>query len=105
MSNLSYDDAAERTVGLLRLNSEACRHLTEEQIGEERAFVKPPVVVMWCPPSGRVVASSSVEQAQAAAANLAGKQPGTVVAVYQLIGYAHVPLKPAPFVASNPDGN
>lgn len=94
------DDAQERTRGLLRLNGPAYRHLSEEQVGDETAFVRPSFFIMWCPPSGRVLASPTVELAQNSAATFAGGHPGTVAAVYQLVGYSYVPLKPAPFVAA-----
>lgn len=100
MSKFLEEEARERTRGLLRTNSETYRHLGEQEIGDEQAFVKPPFFIMWCPPHGHVIASPSVEEAQSAAANFAGGHPGTVAAVYQLVGYAYIPRRPAPFLAA-----
>ena len=92
------DDAQERTRGLLRLNSETYRHFSEEQMGDDQAFSKPPFFIMWVPPHGHVVAAPDAALAQRGAAHFAGKNPGQVAAVYQLVGYAYTPLKPAPFL-------
>lgn len=74
----------------------AFRHLIEEEIGD-RPFMRPPHTITWCPPHGHVVMAPSQDEAQLAAQTFAGKHPGEVVGVYALVGYAHVPLKPAPF--------
>jgi len=92
------EDARERTRGLLRTNGETYRHLREAQMGEEAAFIRPPFFIMWCPPHGHVIAAPTIEEAQRAASNFAGEHPAKVAAVYQLVGYAHVPFKPASFL-------
>lgn len=97
---MEYDeDAVERTRGLLRATGDgAFRHLLENQVGDETAFMRPPFWITWCPPRGAVVACATSDQAQLSASNFAGAHPGAVIAVYQLVGYCHVPVKPAPFL-------
>ena len=63
-----------------------------------KRFLKPPFFIMWVPPHGHVVAAPDAALAQRGAAHFAGKNPGQVAAVYQLVGYAYTPLKPAPFL-------
>jgi hypothetical protein len=88
----------DRTRRLLRTNSAMFHHMNDVQIGDEAVHAKPPALILWCPPDGRPLASPTMEEAQRAASNYAGSHPGTVNAVYQLVGYAYAPLKPAPFL-------
>jgi len=83
---------------------ETLRDLTsvrEEEIGD-RQFAKPPRIISWAPPHGAVVMCPSLEGAQQAASKFAGDHPGTVVAIYQLVGYAFTTPKPAEFVPVEP---
>lgn len=74
----------------------AYRHLLQEEINA-RPFARPPHTITWCPPHGAVVAHSSVTDAATMAQNFAGNHPGEIIAVYELVGFAHTPAKPAPF--------
>ena len=78
----------------------AFRHYMATEINE-RPFTRPPNTIVWIPTDGSVVAHSSIEDAQKMAENYAGAHPGQVMAVYQLMGFCHTPLKPAPFTAAN----
>lgn len=73
-----------------------------------RDMVHPPEFLLWCPPQdGGDLARPTEAQAKAAAADVAGKTPGTVAAVYRLVGYSYTPIAPAPFMKTlgSTDGN
>jgi len=70
--------------------------------------VHPPEFLLWCPPQdGGELARPTEAQARAAAADMAGRTPGVVAAVYRLVGYSYLPIAPAPFTVTlgSTDGN
>lgn len=67
------------------------------------AAPRAPRALLYIPPGGRPVHCPSVEAAQHAATLYAGEHPGRTVAVYQLIGYAHLPARMAEFTPAESD--
>lgn len=73
------------------------RHLNEDDVSEENIVRRPSEIIMACR-GGAVVDCPSIEAATDAASKLAGRRPGVVVGVYQLIGFAFTPERPADFI-------
>lgn len=73
------------------------RHLSEDDVSEEDVVRRPPDVVMWVR-GGSAIECASIEAAGKMASKFAGRHPGVVVGVYQLVGFAITPERPAEFV-------
>lgn len=63
---------------------------------------RPPQVVMWCMPAGRVVPCPNIDLAELAADHFAGRNPGKCVAVYRLWGYSYKHPEKGEFVRTEP---
>lgn len=74
--------------------------MREETINAEPR--KAPEFIIWVPPSGAAIECPNLEQAQRGAELYAGRKPGLVVAVYQLVGFAHKPVETPDFTPVGP---
>ena len=70
-------------------------HLVRKDVSAQAP--KAPALIMWVPPSGKVLAGTTLDETMRAAAQFAGEHPGFTVGVYELIGVAHTPIAPAEF--------
>lgn len=64
--------------------------------------IQAPEIVTWIPPDGAIIECPSMATAMDAATRFAAIHPGHVVGVYQLVGYARVPLQPPDFILAAP---
>lgn len=73
------------------------RHLREDDVSEEDVARRPPEILMVCR-GGAPVECPTMDDAKRVAEKFSGKHPGTVVGVYQLVGFAFTPERPGSFV-------
>ncbi len=64
----------------------------KEMIGDSPG-PKAPRILMWMPPNGAPIECPTMEEAAEMAPQIAARQPGRTVAVYELVGYAHAPVR------------
>lgn len=71
------------------------QHLQEMR--DDMTADRAPAVLLYVWPDGRPTDCPTMASAQAAATRIAGNTPGTMVAVYELVGFAYQPIREPEF--------
>jgi hypothetical protein len=72
-------------------------------VGDTAPPPRAPRIVLYIPPYGRAVHCPDRESAERAATKWASENPGRTVAVYELVGFAHQPVRPTDFTPADSD--